>query len=165
MHLHSFKSPREQLRGLFFFYIGFKKIQLIKSVLILFIACFLAYLPFSRTPDYFDSDTTPALIELQGDSVFAVFKESGKRYKVSLDQKTFQSKMGSRIEIRYELSAPEHAKINQLIGYWVEPKEILGAVCILLVLLIAAYATTHRPDPASLKEQVEFKKEDSGKYV
>jgi hypothetical protein len=138
---------------------------LIKSVLILFIACFLAYLPFSRTPDYFDSDTTPALIEAHGDSVFAVFKEAGKLYKVALDQKTFQSKLGSRIEIRYELSAPEHAKINQMMGYWLVPKELLGAVFILLILLIAAYATTHRPDPASLKEQVEFKKEDTGKYV
>lgn len=138
---------------------------MIKSVLILFIACFFAYLPFSRTPDYFDSVTTPALVVANGDSVFAAFKEAGKTYEVSLDQKTFQSKIGSRIEIRYELSSPEHAKLNQLMGYWVVPKELLGAVCILLVLLIAAYATTHRPDATSLKEQIEFKKEDTGKYV
>lgn len=138
---------------------------MIKSVLILFIACFLAYLPFSRTPDYFDSDTTPALIEAKEGIVAAVFKESGKTYRVPLDQKQFQSKIGTRIEIRYELSAPEHAKLNQLIGYWLETKELLGAFCILVVLLIAAYATTHRPDPASLKEQIEFKKEDTGKYV
>jgi hypothetical protein len=125
----------------------------------------MVYLPFSRTPDYFDSDTTPALIEAHGDSVFAVFKEAGKTYSVTLDQKTFQSKMGSRIDIRYELSAPEHAKINQILGYWLVSKELLGAVFILLVLLIAAYATTHRPDAAALKEQIEFKKEDAGKYV
>jgi hypothetical protein len=138
---------------------------MIKSVLILFIACFLAYLPFSRTPDYFDSVTTPALVVANGDSVFAAFKEAGKTYEVTLDQKIFQSKLGSRIEIRYELSAPEHAKLNQLMGYWLEPKELLGAVCILLVLLIAAYATTNRPDATSLKEQIEFKKEDTGKYI
>ncbi len=138
---------------------------MIKSVLILFIACFIVYLPFSRTPDYFDSDVTPALIEVKSDSVFAVFKESGKTYSVQLDQKRFQSSIGSRIEIRYELSAPEHAKVNQIIGYWLEPKELIGAILILLVLLIAAYATTHQPDAASLKEQIEFKKEDTGKYV
>ena len=63
------------------------------------------------------------------------------------------------------LSTPQQAKINQAIGYWLEPKEVLGAVSILIVLLIAAYATTHRPDAASLKEQIEFKKEDTGKYV
>ena len=138
---------------------------MIKSVLILFIFCFIAYLPFSRTPDYFDSDITPALIEARNGKVFAVFQESGKQYQVALDPSIFQPKIGSRIEIRYELSAPQHAKINQAIGYWLEPKELLGAIFILIVLLIAAYATTHQPDAASLKEQIEFKKEDTGKYV
>ena len=138
---------------------------MIKSVLILFIACFICYLPFSRTPDYFDSDITPALIESKGDSVFAFFNESGKSYQITLDPSIYQSKIGSRIEIRYELSAPQHAKINQAIGYWLDPKEVLGAFFILIVLLIAAYATTYRPDAASLKEQIEFKKEDNGKYI
>jgi len=138
---------------------------LIKSVLLLFIACFICYLPFSRTPDYFDSDITPALIEARNTGVVAVFLESGKQYQVALDPLVYQSKIGSRIEIRYELSAPQHAKLNQVIGYWLEPKEVLGAFLILIVLLIAAYATTHRPDAASLKEQIEFKKEDTGKYV
>ena len=138
---------------------------MIKSVLILFFFCFLSYLPFSRTPDYFDSVTTPALIEARNGKVQAVFQEAGKQYQVVLDPSNYQSKIGTRIEIRYELSAPQHAKINQAIGYWLEPKEVLGAVCILIVLLIAAYATTHRPDAASLKEQIEFKKEDTGKYV
>jgi len=125
----------------------------------------MCYLPFSRTPDYFDSDITPALIEARSEGVVAVFQESGMQYQVVLDPSIYQSKIGSRIEIRYELSAPQHAKLNQVIGYWLEPKEILGAVCILIILLIAAYATTHRPDAASLKEQIEFKKEDTGKYV
>jgi hypothetical protein len=125
----------------------------------------MCYLPFSRTPDYFDSDITPALIEARDGRIVAVFKESGKQYHVPLDSSIYQSKIGSRIEIRYELSAPQHAKINQVIGYWLEPKELLGAFFILIVLLIAAYATTHRPDAASLKEQIEFKKEDTGKYV
>jgi len=138
---------------------------LIKSVLLLFIACFICYLPFSRTPDYFDSEITPALIEAKNGDVFAVFQEAGKQYQVALDPLIYQSKIGTRIEIRYELSAPQHAKLNQVIGYWLEPKELLGAVFILIVLLIAAYATTHRPDAASLKEQIEFKKEDTGKYV
>jgi hypothetical protein len=125
----------------------------------------MCYLPFSRTPDYFDSDITPALIEARDGRIVAVFQESGKQYQVPLDPTIYQSKIGSRIEIRYELSAPQHAKLNQVIGYWLEPKEVLGAFFILIVLLIAAYATTHRPDAVSLKEQIEFKKEDTGKYV
>lgn len=125
----------------------------------------MCYLPFSRTPDYFDSVTTPALIEANAGKVYAVFQEAGKQYQVALDPSIYQSKVGSRIEIRYELSTPKKAKLNQVIGYWLESKELLGAVCILIVLLIAAYATTHRPDAASLKEQIEFKKEDTGKCV
>ena len=105
------------------------------------------------------------MIEARNGGIFAVFQEAGKQYQVALDPLIYQSKIGSRIEIRYELSAPQHAKLNQVIGYWLEPKEVLGAFFILIVLLIAAYATTHRPDAASLKEQIEFKKEDTGKYV
>ena len=138
---------------------------MIKSVLILFFFCFLSYLPFSRTPDYFDSVTTPALIEAKNGKVQAVFQEAGKQYQLVLDPSSYQSKIGTRIEIRYELSAPQHEKLNQAIGYWLEPKELLGAFFILIVLLIAAYATTHRPDAASLKEQSEFKKEATGQYV
>ncbi len=138
---------------------------MIKSVLILFIACFICYLPFSRTPDYFDSDITPALIEARDGRVVAIFQEAGKQYQVGLDPSIYQSKIGSRIEIRYELSSPQHAKLNQVIGYWLDPKEVIVAFCILMILLIAAYATTHRPDAASLKEQIEFKKEDKGKYI
>jgi hypothetical protein len=109
--------------------------------------------------------TTPALIVTNTAGVSAVFQEAGKQYQVVLDPAIYQSKIGSRIEIRYELSAPQYAKLDQALGYWLEPKEILGAVCILIVLLIAAYATTYRPDAASFKEQIEFKKEDTGKYV
>jgi hypothetical protein len=109
--------------------------------------------------------TTPALIEAKNGKLQAVFQEAGKQYHVLLDPSSYQSKIGTRIEIRYELSTPQHAKLNQVIGYWLEPKEVIGAFCILIVLLIAAYATTHRPDAASLKEQIEFKKEDTGKYI
>jgi hypothetical protein len=78
----------------------------------------MCYLPFSRTPDYFDSDITPALIVARAGGVVAVFKESGKQYQVVLDPSIYQSKVGSRIEVRYELSAPQHAKLNQVLGYW-----------------------------------------------
>lgn len=109
--------------------------------------------------------TTPALIQSKAGKVYAVFQEAGKPYQVVLDPSIYQSKIGSRIEIRYELSAPQHAKVNQAIGYWLEPKELVGAFFILIVLLIAAYATTYRPNATSLKEQIAFKKEDNGKYI
>jgi len=137
---------------------------MIKSSIILFLSLFFVYLPFSRTPDYFDSEITPALIERRGDKLVASFTEEGKRYLLRLPQEEFKSKIGERVEIRYELNQPEHAKINQAWGYWWVPQELAFALGIFIVLMGVAYATTNRPDPASLKEQLDYKKEDTGKY-
>jgi hypothetical protein len=137
---------------------------MIKSAIILFLSLFFVYLPFSRTPDYFDSEITLALIEQRGDMVVASFTEEDKKYLLKLPTEEFVSKIGQRVEIRYELNQPEHAKINQAWGYWWVPSELTFALGIFVVLMGVAYATTNRPDPASLKEQLDYKKEDSGKY-
>ena len=55
---------------------------MIKSSILLFLTCFLLYLPFSRVPDYFDSETAPAIIEKDvvgsGTKIVAVYSEFGK---------------------------------------------------------------------------------------
>ena len=137
---------------------------MIKSAIILFISCFLVYLPFSRQPDYFDSEITPAVIKMKGDSLVAEFSEYGKPHYLLLDKKEYASKIGARVEVIYELSAPEHVKINKVLGYWVLPNEIAWAFGIFAVLLGVAYATTHRPHPDALKEQLNFKQENKTKY-
>ena len=137
---------------------------MIKSAIILFCSLLLVYLPFSRTPDYFDSEITPALIELRGDKVVASFKEEGKIYLLSLPTDPYRTKIGKRVDIRYELNQPEHAKLNQAWNYWLVPGELAFAGGIFMVLLGVAYATTHRPDPVSLEEQIGYKKENSTKY-
>jgi hypothetical protein len=136
-----------------------------KSATILFLSLFFVYLPFSRTPDYFDSEITPALIEERGDRIVASFTEDGKVYLLKLPTKEFKSQIGQRVAIRYELNQPEHAKINQAWGYWWVPSELAFALGLFSVLMGVAYATTNRPDPASLKEQLNFKKENNGKYI
>ena len=137
---------------------------MIKSAIILFLSLFFVYLPFSRTPDYFDSETTPALIEQRGDRVVASFTEDGKTYLLPLPAFQYKAKIGERIEIRYELNQPEHAKINKAWGYWWVPSELAFAAGIFIVLMGVAYATTHRPDAESLKEQLGYKKEHNTKY-
>ena len=136
-----------------------------KSATILFLSLFFVYLPFSRTPDYFDSEITPAIIEERGDRIVASFTEDGKVYLLKLPTKEFKSQIGQRVAIRYELNQPEHAKINQAWGYWWVPSELAFALGLFSVLMGVAYATTNRPDPASLKEQLNFKKENNGKYI
>lgn len=137
---------------------------MIKSSIILFLTCFLIYLPFSRQPDFFDSETAPAIIKMKGDSLVAEYSEYGIPHFMLLDKKQYDSKIGSRVEVIYELSAPERVKINKVMGYWVVPNEIGWAFGIFAVLLGVAYATTHRPHPDALKEQLNFKQENKTKY-
>jgi len=138
---------------------------MIKSAIILFLSLFFVYLPFSRTPDYFDSEITPALIEKRGNKIVASFTEDGKTYLLPLAKEMYKNKLGERVEIRYELNQPEHAKINEAWGYWWVPSELAFAAGIFIVLMGVAYATTHRPDPASLNEQLGYKKENNTKYM
>ena len=138
---------------------------MIKSAIILFLSLFFVYLPFSRTPDYFDSEITPALIEQRGNKIVASFTEDGKTYLLPLAKEMYKDKLGERVEIRYELNQPEHAKMNKAWGYWWVPSELAFAAGIFIVLMGVAYATTHRPDPASLNEQLGYKKENNTKYM
>lgn len=137
---------------------------MIKSATILFFSLLFVYLPFSRIPDYFDSEITPALIEKRGNHIVASFSEEGKTYLLRLPKEQYMTRIGQRVDIRYELSQPEHAKINQAWGYWWVPSELGFALGIFIVLMGVAYATTHRPDPISLKEQLDYKKENNTKY-
>jgi hypothetical protein len=137
---------------------------LIKSSIILFLACFLIYLPFSRQPDFFDSETAPAIIKMKGDSLVAEYSEYGIPHFMLLDKKEYGSKIGSRVEVIYELSAPEHVKINKVMYYWVVPIEIVWSFGIFIVLLGVAYATTHRPHPDALLEQLNYKEDNKTKY-
>ena len=137
---------------------------MIKSAVILFLTCFFLYLPFSREPDYFDSETTPATIIAKGELVVAVYKEFGKPYELKLNKLMYAPKVGQRVEVRYELSHPEKAVINQAWGYWFIGKEMAWTFGIFVVLLGAAYATTKQPHPDALSEQLNYKQENKTKY-
>jgi hypothetical protein len=45
------------------------------------------------------------------------------------------------------------------------PSELAFALGIFVVLMGVAYATTNRPDPASLKEQLDYKKRQYQVYL
>jgi hypothetical protein len=137
---------------------------LVKSSIILFLTCFFIYLPFSREPDYFDSETTPAIIVAKGESVVAVYNEFGKPYDLILDKRLYGASLGQKVIVRYELSHPERAVINKAWGYWFIGKEIAWSFGIFAVLLGAAYATTNQPHPDALAEQLNYKQENKTKY-
>ncbi len=137
---------------------------MIKSSIILFITCYLLYLPYSREPDYIDSETAPASIVAQGDSIVALYNEFGKPYVLKLDKEVYASKIGQQTEVIYELSHPEKAAINQVWGYWFIGKELAWSFGIFAVLLGVAFATTNKPHPDALAEQLSYKEENKSKY-
>ena len=137
---------------------------MIRSSIILFLTCFFLYLPFSREPDYFDSETAPATIALRGDSVVALYNEFGKPYALKLDKQSYSVKVGQATEVIYELRHPEKAAINQAWGYWFIAKEIAWSFGVFAVLLGVAFATTNKPHPDSLAEQLNYKEEIKTKY-
>jgi hypothetical protein len=96
--------------------------------------------------------------------VVAVYNEFGKPYILQLDKQAYGAKIGQKVIVRYELSHPEKAVINQASGYWFIGKEMAWSFGIFAVLLGAAFATTNQPHPDALAEQLNFKKENKTKY-
>ena len=137
---------------------------MIKSSLILFFSCFLLYLPFSREPDYFDSETAPAIIVQEEDSIVAKYNEFGKPFQIKLNTNDYRSKIGFKVEVIYELSHPEKACLNELWGYWLLPKELAWSFGSFVVLLGIAFATTHRPHPNAIAEQLKGEEGPKTKY-
>ena len=137
---------------------------LLKSAIILFVVCFLLYLPFSREPDYFDSDTAPATIKLMDGNRVAEYSEYGKDYSIKVDSMTYHDRIGDRVEVIYELREPAHAKINQAWGYWIFPVELAWSFGAFVFLLGVAYATTHRPHPSAIAEQLKGADAPKKKY-
>ena len=141
---------------------------MIKSAIILFLSCFLLYLPFSRVPDYFDSETAPGIIIKEGagsgTKIMAIYSEYGKDYKLELDSANYAAKIGQKLEVLYELSAPEKAAVKRVWGYWLIPIELAWSFGGFTALLAIAYATTHKPHPSAIAEQLKGEEASKKKY-
>jgi len=96
--------------------------------------------------------------------VFAKYNEFGKAYTLKLDSTYYSNRIGQSVEVIYELSHPEKAAINKAWGYWFVGKEIGWAFGVFAVLLGIAFATTNKPHPDALAEQLSFKETIKTKY-
>ena len=141
---------------------------MIKSAITLFLTCFLLYLPFSRVPDYFDSETAPGIIIKEdtgtGTKIMALYSEYGKDYKIELDSANYAAKIGEKLEVIYELSDPQKAVVNKFWGYWLIPIELVWSFGGFAALLAIAYATTHKPHPSAIAEQLKDDDAPKKKY-
>ena len=115
-------------------------------------------------PDYFDSETAPANIKLKDSHIVAEYSEYGKYYSIKVDSMTYHDRIGARVEVIYELREPANAKINKPWGYWLIPEELAWSFGAFVVLLGVAYATTHRPHPSAIAEQLKGADAPKKKY-
>lgn len=142
-----------------------------KSLLFLYLACFCSYLLFTRQPDYFDGEFSPASIQWQYDSAaaykipHAVFTYNLKSYAVDARYVGRSWNEGERTEVIYESSDPQKGAVYQWWGYWIRWEELAFSVVLLIGLYQVAVAVTNNPDSESRKMQLDYKAEKQKKYL
>jgi hypothetical protein len=123
---------------------------LYKTVLILYLAIFSAYVLFSRVPDYFNGDY------IKGTVTKASFSEEKNSPEVVVDYRvgseTFQYKTdmwfltsykpGQRVTIIYDPDRPMVSCIYAFIGYWIKWPEIIFTSTFFILLFLVAKSIT-----------------------
>ena len=134
-----------------------------KAITIIFLACFLVYLPFSRVPDVFDSVRTDGVAFEKLDSasqtnkIFIRYATLGKK-EFSFDPSYLftKYKVGEKVPVIYEESKPSIASVDRIWGYWISWKEILSCVVIYFLLFQLSLAMTNNPVPESVEERERY---------
>jgi hypothetical protein len=143
---------------------------LYKSITILYLVCFGCYILFTRQPDYFDGERTPATIKILMDSASgksipkAVFKENKKEYAVDARYFLRRWSEGEKTEVIYETEHPEKGQVYAFFGYWMSWGEIFATVFIYLALFKVALSITNNPTPEAILEQLEVNTEKKKRY-
>ncbi len=143
---------------------------LLKSIFILYLICLSCYIPFTRQPDYFDGEKSPAIIQFKKDSVSgitiptAVYHDGLKEHNIDARYVFREWKNGDKLKVIYESANPEKAAVYSIWGYWFSWGELLASIILYFVLFRIAIAVTRNPTPDALIEQMEFKEEKKKKY-
>lgn len=140
-----------------------------KLLIILYLVCFPIYILFSRHPDYFDGELTPATIHFAKDSTkhlqpFAIYSLEEKTYSINAAYLFRQYNEGENVNVIYEASQPEKGAVYSVWGYWLRWGELLFSILFLAIAYRAAVAITSNPTPESLIEQLENKPVRKRKY-
>ena len=136
-----------------------------KSLFLIFIIVFGLYVPFSRSPDFFDGLKTPAVIHYKVDSStktkqpFADFTLDGqKQYSVPGSYLFRSLSEDEKVEVIYENARPEEGRIYSWWGYWITWKEVLFCLIGYIVLFQAAKSIVSAPAPEAMDELKEYVK-------
>lgn len=141
-----------------------------KGIAFLYLVCFLLYIIYSRDPDYFDGEINMATIHWQKDSLEnisipkAVFIENNVTYAIDARYIFRNLPENKRVQVIYKLNKPTEAKVYSWWGYWINWKEILFSIILIIILFQVAVSINKNPTPQALLEQMEYKKEPKRKY-
>ncbi|MCA6488343.1 MAG: DUF3592 domain-containing protein [Chitinophagaceae bacterium] len=141
-----------------------------RTLVILFLVCYGAYLITTRQPDFFDGERVPATITLvkSKDGLpqpFAVYHTGYQEYKVNALYPLLDYREGDKVEVIYEASMPSKGTVYHWWGYWFRWQELIPGLVIFVVLFQVAKALTNNPTPEALLEQIEYKEEPKRKYI
>ncbi len=141
------------------------------SLIILYIVCFGIYVLYTRKPDFFDGERSPATIQWMYDSTShrsipkAVFRTNLQTYAIDGRYIFREWKDGDKTEVIYETEDPSKGAVYSLWGYWFRWTELLGSIVALIALFQVAVAITSNPAPEAVIDQLESKSEKKRKYL
>lgn len=122
-----------------------------KSITIIYLVVFSVYILFTRQPDYFDGETTKAMVHMQIDSLtkqrrpMAKFTVGNKQYDIAVSYFFSSFQEGQTVELIYENAQPQRASIYNFWGYWIKSGELVITIILYVALFQIAVALNKNP--------------------
>jgi len=131
-----------------------------KFIFVLYLIVFSLYVLFTRQPDFFDGETTPATVHIMKDSAgkpapFAFYSDGKGNYRTDARYLFRHSAEGSKCSVIYDPEKPQHAAVYVLWGYWLTWQELIFSSLLIIVLFQIARAITRNPTPEGLISELE----------
>jgi len=131
-----------------------------KTVIIIYLVIFCIYILFTRTPDYFESETTGATIRFMKDSTgtdapFAVYTIGKDKLKTDARYALRSYVENEGCNVIYDTTQPQKAAVYAFWGYWITWQELIASIVLVVVLYQIAKAITNNPTPEGLLSELE----------
>jgi hypothetical protein len=113
---------------------------------VLYFACLFCYIPFSRTPDYFQGEYIQGVVTKADFSLINNEPELVVDYRVGSETLQYKTtmwfltsyKIGKKVTIIYNPSDPSEACIYSLVGYWIKWPELFISTFLFTAFFIAS---------------------------
>lgn len=128
---------------------------MIRFIVFLYLLLYAVYLPFSRTPDYFDGEHTSGTVLLENGVWKARYFVNNRAYLAELHPFLGAPATGEKVDIVYDPQLPAQGVVPALFGYWLQWHEFFYTALIYFGLFGVAKLVVQNPSPEALIEQLE----------